>query len=105
MGLSALLQIVHADLKLLPVLRQDEHLEVLRRGDELSGGNAVDRMLTVVPADLAVREIPVPGPEVARSERQTTPLLALQQPHGRGLQRGSAFRDALFELGIEAFEL
>ena len=105
MRLAALQQALHADLKALPVLRDDQDLEMLGRDDEFAGHHAVDLVLAFVPDDLSVGQVPVPRSHVAGREREAAPLLAFQQPQGRGFQLGGALRDAPLQLRVEQLEL
>ena len=89
----------------LPVLRDDQHLEVLGRDDELTRLDAVDRMLARVPHDFAGRDVPVPRAHLpAASARLRRCSLSSSAGVGR-LQFGGALGDPLLQLGVEPLEL
>ena len=72
---------------------------------ELAGIDAEDLILAFVPHPVAVDPVPVPGPHLARGDREAAALLAFQQPRVRFLQFGGAGANAIFEFDVEAFEL
>jgi hypothetical protein len=98
-------QRLHADLEAIPVLGNDQDLEGRRRHRELLRIDAVDRVLALVPDDRARDQIPVPGAHAAGRESETAPLLALEQPDGRGLKLGRALGHPVLEFGVQPLEL
>src|ERR1700736_3648230 len=90
---------------MLPVVGKHEHLEVLGSDREFAGRHAIDGMLSFVPHELAGNQVPIPRAHLTRRQCEAAPLLAFEQPRGRGLELRSALRDTLLELDIEPFEL
>ena len=81
-------------------------LKCSRRDGELARLDAEDRVLALVPDDLAGRQVPVPRAHAAGREREAAPLLAFAA--GAVVEASSsAVRSTTrcFELGIEPLEL
>ena len=67
--------------------------------------DAENPVLTVVPDDIAVDRIPLPGTHLACCQREAAALLALHQPGAGRFQFLGPLRHAAFELLVELLEL
>ena len=72
---------------------------------EMRRVDAEDAIGTVVPLDVARRQVDLPRAHVAGRQRDRAALLALAQALGLRLQLGGAGGDALLELGVQRLEL
>ena len=87
------------------ILGMDQRADIFRRYVKGLWIDAEDPILSLIPAPLVGRRVPIPGPHLTRRKSKAPALFALQQSCVRGFQLRRAFSDVALQFQVELLQL